>query len=116
MANEEDKLGNINVEMGDRNSVGHIGHNITYQAPPKWSLTEVVRAQLLQNIPKDRTVRVQTVGSSGDQVVGSQVVAFLRANGYDVHHHSFGMLAPPPMTPLTWNPDNRILTVAPSAR
>lgn len=34
MANEKDKLGDINVEMGDGNSVGHIGHKITYQAPP----------------------------------------------------------------------------------
>jgi len=29
-----DKLGAINVKMGDGNTVGHIGHKITYYAPP----------------------------------------------------------------------------------
>lgn len=28
------RLGSINVEMGDGNKIGHIGHNVTYQAPP----------------------------------------------------------------------------------
>ena len=31
---DKDKLGAINVEMGDGNTVGHIGHKITYHAPP----------------------------------------------------------------------------------
>ena len=30
----EDKFGAINVEMGDNNSVGHIGHKITFHQPP----------------------------------------------------------------------------------
>lgn len=34
MADEKGKLGPINVEMGDGNTVGHIGHKITYHAPP----------------------------------------------------------------------------------
>jgi len=34
MADDKGELGDISVEMGDGNTVGHIGHKITYQAPP----------------------------------------------------------------------------------
>ncbi len=31
---DETKIGDIKVEMGDGNTVGNIGHKITFQAPP----------------------------------------------------------------------------------
>lgn len=31
---DKDKFGSISVEMGNGNTVGHIGHKITYHAPP----------------------------------------------------------------------------------
>lgn len=34
MTKEADRFGAISVEMGDGNTVGHIGHKITYHAPP----------------------------------------------------------------------------------
>ncbi len=116
MTDEKDKLGAIKVEMGDGNSVGHIGHKITYQAPPKLTFSDALGAELLAKIPNDKRISVRTVGSGSDQAVGTQVVAFLLANGYEVNHHSIGMLVPPPDKPLSWDPEGLTLTVAPSAR
>jgi hypothetical protein len=31
---DEKKIGDINIRMGDGNTVGDIGHKITFQAPP----------------------------------------------------------------------------------
>jgi len=31
---DEKKIGDINIEMGDGNTVGDIGHKITFHAPP----------------------------------------------------------------------------------
>ncbi|WCK69937.1 hypothetical protein G6L96_009045 [Agrobacterium tumefaciens] len=31
---DEKKIGDINVKMGSGNNVGHIGHKITFHAPP----------------------------------------------------------------------------------
>lgn len=96
---------------------GQQGNNTIIQAPVRAQLTDQIKLEILQMIPKG-TVRLQTVGGEADQAVGTDVQQFLLQNGYEVQRMSIGVMGPPPDRPFSINVNGTttIFTVAPSAR
>lgn len=97
---------------------GSVNQTYINQVPERLIFSDALGRELLAKIGKDRPVEVIAVGSNSDMLVGRQIHAFLRDNGYSVTLETYGMIAEVPEQALTMTelPSVRRLIVAPSVR
>jgi hypothetical protein len=75
-----------------------------------------VAAEIERKLPKDRPIRLTSVGSQRDQAVANEYANYLEQKGYMVSHRTeVGMMAPPPDSPIsiTVAPDHSALLISP---
>jgi hypothetical protein len=82
---EKQKIGDINVDVGDGNVIGNIGHTVNINPSIQRTMGEKLRDGLLQNVSRDKLVVVWAV--QGDQEslrLAEEVFGFMSSNGYNM--------------------------------
>jgi len=87
----------------------NIGHmRLTYQ--------DEIAASLAAALPKEKPVRLTSIGSQNDMAIAQQYLSSLQSNGFKVSHEThIGVMSPPPDGQIAFelHPSHTKLTIAP---
>jgi hypothetical protein len=75
-----------------------------------------VAAEIERKLPRDRPIRLTSVGSQRDQAVAHEYASYLEQKGYTISQRNVvGVMGPPPDSPITITvaPDYSALLISP---
>lgn len=107
------KLGDIHVDVGNNNTIGHIGHVIHLNSKARWVLGDELRNYIRAQVPRNKLAVVWfTTGNEDSLQVAQQVYRFMNGDGFQLY--SDGPVAQVYLTPtfdVTVSPGNTATNV-----
>ncbi len=84
------KLGDINVTVGNNNQIGNIGHVVNVNSKVVWGISDKLRQQLIETVPKDKLAAVWFTSGNEDSIqVAEQIYRYMKECGFSLWRWPF---------------------------
>lgn len=87
----------INQNVTSHNQSGGITAHTVNIGPQRLKFDPTIAEELAQKLPKDKPIRLRSVGGNSDHAVANEYQLFLQNRGFNIANRDvIGMMSPPP--------------------